>query len=303
MNRTTHYTELQRHYKQWLVTLGFSDYVAYDYSNMLYYFLDYLNEKGIFPATQVQTRHISNYFSHLQSRPSKRTGKALSAGCLNKNFDVVDKFLEFLNQMGCRQVPPPTNYRILQTKEELTQSVKALTKDEIQSLYNSVENLFCRHYTARTAEPRRAIVTLVLDLCYGCGLRRSEAYNLLIEDVDFDKNILFIRQAKGYKDRYVPISEKVCERIKVFVYQHRRYFKLAHKRVFPYSKSAMFHYIEVLQEISGISKDFGLHTLRHSIATHLLQNGMTVENIARFLGHSSLDSTQIYTHLAAEDDE
>ena len=91
--------------------------------------------------------------------------------------------------------------------------------------------------------------------------------------------------------------------IEDFVYQHRRYFKLSHKRVFPYSKSAMFHYIEVLQEVSGLNKDFGLHTLRHSIATHLLQNGMTVEQIARFLGHSSLDSTQIYTHLAAEDDE
>jgi integrase/recombinase XerD len=204
--------------------------------------------------------------------------------------------------MGCQDVPPPTHYRILQTKEEVLQKVKALTKEEVQTIYQSVPKLF-PHFTFRAAEPRHALATLVLDLCYGCGLRKSEAYNLLIDDVDLDKKILFVRQAKGYKDRYVPLSESINERIKVFIYQHRRYFNVKHKRLFPLVKESLFYYIKNLRSVCGLGKDFGLHTLRHSIATHLLQNGMSMEQIARFLGHSTLDSTQVYTHLAMDDEQ
>jgi len=244
---------------------------------------------------------IDDYFNHLQIRKSMRGEKALSIDHLNKSFDAVDKFLEFLNQMDC-DVPPPTNYRILQTKAEQMQKIKALSKDEIQTIYHSVPKLFSG-LPFKEIEPRQALATLILDLCYGCGLRKSEVYNLLIEDIDLDKKILFVRQAKGYKDRYVPMSEKINERVKMFIYQHRKAFQVTHKRLFPLYKESMYYYIKQLRTASGLGKDFALHSLRHSIATHLLQNGMTIEQIARFLGHSSLESTQIYTHLINKDEQ
>ena len=293
-----HYTELQNHYQTWLKTLGFSVSTIYNYPKMVHYFLEYLKNKGVCHITMLKNSHVNEYFAHLQTRRSMRKGNALSVAHLNKTFDATDKFLEFLNQTGCKNVPSPTNYRILQTRK---QEVQALTKEEIQTIYQSVSKLFPR-LPFGEVEARQAVATLVLDLCYGCGLRKKEAFNLLIEDIDLDKKILLVRQAKGYKDRYVPLSENINGRIKVFIYQYRKSFNVKHKRLFPYTLYSLFEYIKKLRKASGLDKDFGLHTLRHSIATHLLQNGMSVEQIARFLGHATLDSTQIYTHLTSSDE-
>ena len=293
-----HYTELQNHYQTWLKTLGFSVSTVYSYPKMVHYFLEYLKNKGVCHITMLKNSHVNEYFTHLQTRRNMRKGNALSVAHLNKTFDATDKFLEFLNQTGCQNVPSPTSYRILQTRK---QEVQALTKEEIQTIYQSVSKLFPR-LPFGEVEARQAVATLVLDLCYGCGLRKKEAFNLLIEDIDLDKKILLVRQAKGYKDRYVPLSENINGRIKVFIYQYRKSFNVKHKRLFPYTLHSLFEYIKKLRRVSGLDKDFGLHTLRHSIATHLLQNGMSVEQIARFLGHATLDSTQIYTHLTGNDE-
>jgi integrase/recombinase XerD len=293
-----HFEELQNHYEKWLHTLGFSQSVVYGYPKMLHYFFEHLKSKGIYHITQLTNSHLYDYFNYLQTRPNMRSNTALSISHLNKNFDAVDKFLEFLHSGGCTQnIPSPTCYRILETRNAKDREVTVLSKEEIKILYSSTEKLLS-HFTLCKAEPRRALAILILDLCYGCGLRKSEAFNLLTEDIDFDKKILFIRQAKGYKDRYVPMHDSVSKRIETFIYRHRREFNTKHKRVFPLtSKESMFHYIKLLRTASGLNKNFGLHTLRHSIATHLLQNGMSIEQIAKFLGHSSLESTQVYTHL------
>jgi len=297
-----HYSELQTHYQTWLKTLGFSESIVYSYPGMVYYFLKYLEDKGINHITQITNRDIHDYFTHLQTRRSMRKNSTLSIAHLNKSFDAIDKFLEFLNQMECPSIPPPTHYRILETKKQIMQKVKVLTQKEIQTIYQSIPKLFA-HFTQKEAQPRQAIATLVLDLCYGCGLRKSEACNVLVDDIDLDKKILFVRQAKGYKDRYVPLSETINERIKVFIYQYRKHFNVKHRRLFPLVSGTMYYYIKNLRSVSGLSADFGLHTLRHSIATHLLQNGMSMEQIARFLGHSTLDSTQVYTHLIHSDND
>ncbi|MFN5847214.1 MAG: tyrosine-type recombinase/integrase, partial [Chitinophagales bacterium] len=190
----------------------------------------------------------------------------------------------------------PPKYRILQTKNDLQKSVKSISKEEIKILYESVNNLFS-HFTFKESEPRQALTTLILDLCYGCGLRKSEVYNLLIEDIDIDKKLIYINQGKNYKDRYVPMSEGICERVKIFIYQHRRFFAKRKPYLIPLTKEGIYSYFKALLKASEIRTEIGLHTLRHSIATHLLENGMSVEQISKFLGHSSLESTQVYTHI------
>jgi len=295
------YRQLQENYKTWLTTLGFSSHTVYNYPQMLNFFFEYLDTQGVSQINKLTQNHIKNYFNYLQTRPNMRKSGALSVSHLNKSFDAVDKFLEFLQHNGSENTPFPTNYRILETKSEVTGKVKAFTKEEIQLLYQATSKLFVG-LPFRESEPRQALATLVLDLCYGCGLRKSEAYKLLIEDIDFDKNLLFIRQAKGNKDRYIPMSELVRERIKLFVYQYRRSFNATHKRVFPLTFHTLAYYGKILLQNSGLeySTGTGIHTLRHSIATHLLENGMSIEQIAKFLGHSSLESTQVYTHLINE---
>jgi len=298
-----HFTELQNQYGKWLDTLGFSESTVYKHPKALHYFFEYLKSKGIDHISKLTNKHLYNYFDYLQTRPNMRTsGETLSTAHLNKSFDAIDKFLEFLHGRGMSNAPQPTRYRIMESRNQIMSKVKYLSKEEIQTLYNSTGKLFPQ-LPYKEAEPRQALATLILDLCYGCGLRKSEAFNLQLDDIDLNKKILFVRQSKGYKDRYVPLSEAINKRMELFIYQHRKDFKLTHKRLYPLtSKESLMAYIKLLRKASGIN-NFSLHTLRHSIATHLLQNGMSIEQIARFLGHSTLESTQVYTHLINEDVE
>jgi len=142
---------------------------------------------------------------------------------------------------------------------------------------------------------------LLFALYYGCGLRRKEGYNLTPADVDFERKTIFIKQGKGYKDRVVPMSKGVYDTLQDYIYNFRNLQKLDHQRLFVLSHPQIAQSLQDLQSVCDDemlrNKHLTLHTLRHSIATHLLQNGMGIENIAKFLGHTSLESTQIYTHF------
>ena len=119
-----------------------------------------------------------------------------------------------------------------------------------------------------------------------------------------------MRKGKNYKERYVPMTEAVKDDLENYIYVARekiRSFKNTKPEALFLSMqvkrlcgNALIRRIHKLAESAGIQKEIGLHTLRHSIATHLLQSGMTLEEVKQFLGHSSLESTQIYTHLANE---
>lgn len=296
LNLNASYQALIENYTQWLQTLGFSKSIVYNYPKSIFYFLQFLEQKGIHKIHFITQKTIHDYILHLQSRNNLRSRGALSIAHLNKSLDALDKFIEFLNQHSNNTQIIPTNYRIAVDKTEYIQSIKYLSKEEIKRLYESVPNLFSR-MRFKDREPRHAIATLILDLCYGCGMRKSEAYNLELNDIDFDKKLIFIHQGKGYKDRYIPMNETIYKRLVVFTYQHRKSFKVSHKRLFPFDKGTMVYYFREIVKCAELDSGIGLHTLRHSIATHLLQNGMKVEQISKFLGHSSLNSTQIYTHL------
>lgn len=148
----------------------------------------------------------------------------------------------------------------------------------------------------------------MLGVFYGCGARRNEGVSIEIKDILPDKNLLYIRKGKGYKERYIPMIGKVKKDILEYVVSARPMMitDRANESLFigitgrPLSKSAVYERFKKLLRKAGIEKKAGLHTLRHSIATHLLSSGMKLSEIARFLGHSSLESTQIYTHLKDE---
>lgn len=167
---------------------------------------------------------------------------------------------------------------------------------------------------ATVREPRFAIC---LRLMYYCGLRVSEAVSLEVKDILGGQNPprLHIRNAKGGKDRYVPLPPPILEELRVWWRTHRN-----PKWVFPSPPSSkeravvsrsMSHTHEPMsvasvQEVfrlarlaSGIHPDATTHTLRHSYATHLLEEGVSLRQISSYLGHESLDTTAIYVHLTA----
>jgi integrase/recombinase XerD len=299
--KNENYIKITSEYALWLETLGFSFGIVYEYPHRIADFFEWLESKHIHQINQLTKKHIESYFNYLQIRPNKRRkGTLLSISSLNDNFIAVDKLLEFLHQQGVKQTPVPTNYRIKQNADERIYKIEILTQEEIKTLYNSIENSYSKlHFTCR--EEKHYQLKLIFALFYGCGLRRSEGYRLKLEDIDFDKKTVFVKKGKNYKDRIIPMSAGVYKELQEYIYNFRYSVKLPHKRLFINNTNALNDYLKKLQVECNDEviqkKRLSLHVLRHSIATHLLENGMDIENIARFLGHSSLESTQIYTHI------
>lgn len=294
---TEHYKTIAKEYAVWLAAVGFSNSVTYNYKNAALDFFEWLQTKNIHSIQLLNANLIQNYFEYLQTRSNKRRTGALSAAHLNKNFDCIDKLLEFLQNAGMQNVPLPTAYRIRQDRKAREEKIQALTKDEIKNLQSNIANTYS-HYPFATREKKHEELKLIFALYYGCGLRRNEGFKLTINEIDFERSTIFIKQGKGYKDRIVPMNANVYNALQHYIYNFRNLQKLKHKRLFITGTYSLNVSLQQLQKVAGIQgKHITLHTLRHSIATHLLQNGMSIESIALFLGHSSLESTQVYTHL------
>jgi len=295
-----HYTTIQNEYATWLNTLGFSSGLVYDYKFRARDFFEWAEQNNINHISSLTQKHITQYFEYLQSRPNKRRSGGISAAHLNHNYMAIDKLLEFLHQMGMSTAPTPTNYRIKPDKEQRIKNIQPLTQQEIKTLQASINNAFT-NLSFKLRECKQEQLKLIFALYYGCGLRRTEGFKLTVNDIDFDKKTIFIKQGKGYKDRIVPMNTSVCKALEHYIYNFRNLQKVNHKRLFIQSVGKVADSLQELQNVCDDeaiqSKRLTLHILRHSIATHLLQNGMSIESIARFLGHTSLESTQIYTHL------
>jgi len=291
-------------YVQWLNTLGFSDGTVNDCRKQVNSFFEWLIENQITTITQLTEQHLKTYFHYQQTRLNKYTQKStLSTSQLNHSFAAIDKLLEFLHQMGMHQAPNPTNYRLKVDKQERINKIKPFTPNEIKTLQVNINSTYSQiPFTEREAKHEQ--LKLIFTLYYGCGLRRMEGYRLTLNDIDFDRKTVFVQQGKGYKDRLIPMSKGVYKSLQAYVYNFRHKQKVKHKRLFIDPIQTVAQSLKELQrncECEAIkNKRLTLHILRHSIPTHLLQNGMSIENIALFLGHSSLASTQIYTHVAKQ---
>lgn len=297
----TGYKAIETEYLVWLDTLGYSKDVIRACRYGVHFFFEWLEHRQVQSIIEVTNRHITDYYTYLETRPNKLfKGRMLSASHLNKNFIAIDKLLEFLHQYGMNNAPIPTNRRMEIDHEARILKIETLTQAEIKTLYNCIPNTY-QTLPFEERDSKQAELRAIFALFYGCGLRRSEGWKLRIKDIDFDRKTVFVEQGKNYKDRIIPMSAGVYKELQGYVYNYRSRLKLKHSRLFNCHKQVLGNKLKHLQSVcddeSIKAKRLSLHILRHSIATHLLQNGMSIENIALFLGHSCLDTTQIYTHL------
>ena len=155
---------------------------------------------------------------------------------------------------------------------------------------------------------------VLLTLIYGCGLRIGEAVRLEVRDIQAAQRRIHIREGKGGKDRFVPLPEPLLRMLRVFWATHRHGWLIfpgvsnawrergtqgPRRTDAPMSESSVQHTMRLAVAQAGLPKGVTPHTLRHSYATHLLEEGVSLRQIASYLGHSSLDTTVIYTHLTA----
>ena len=141
---------------------------------------------------------------------------------------------------------------------------------------------------------------VMLNLLYGCGLRRSEVLKLRQTDIQKDRGVLMVRQSKGKKDRMVPLPEKFLNLLDEYYRAYRpiHYVFEGQKAGTSYSSASIEKVLKRACRKAGISKPVTLHWLRHSYATHLLEGGVDLRYIQELLGHQSSRTTEIYTHVS-----
>jgi integrase/recombinase XerD len=161
---------------------------------------------------------------------------------------------------------------------------KVFSKEEVQRILNATRNT--KH-------------KLLLWIIYSCRLRRSEVINIRLTDLDRDRNVLHIKEGKGKVDRIVPVSKKVWEKIDEYVDGfHPLKYLFEGQNGGRYSVESVYRVFKQALQSAGIKKDVGVHSLRHSYATHLHESGLDIRYIQELLGHRSSRTTEIYTHVS-----
>lgn len=193
--------------------------------------------------------------------------------------------MKFLYEKVLKQPSPVVNLPRPKRERKLPD---ILSRQEVLRLLETVENSKHR---------------VIMLLTYSAGLRLGEVVRLRAEDIDSERRLIHIRQAKGRKDRYTVLSQVALEALRAYFKRYR-----PNKWVFPGAQPGRHLHERTVQkifgqarEIAGIRKDVSVHTLRHSFATHLLESGTDLRYIQELLGHKSSKTTEIYTHVSERD--
>jgi integrase/recombinase XerD len=295
--------EVINSYRYWLESLNYSKATIKNNPN---YIREFISWSGISEPDQIDHLKIAAWFDYLSIRKHKSKEGGISLNYIKSYHTALNQFNRFLRETGKGGFEVAISFKEQQETER-----QVLSRREIEKLYEATD-----YYPDPMIKDRGLLAArerVILGLFYGCGLRRNEGMHITVSDLLLNKSpnrsgqaLLYVRKGKNYKERYVPVPEKVQQDFIHYLTYARPVLlrRQQHEMLLtgwygsPMKGSAIFERLQILRSIAQLSKPVGLHTLRHSIATHLLQSGMKLEQIARFLGHSSLESTQIYTHIS-----
>lgn len=279
------YNGIKEKFKQHIQQLGYSKSSVNMLPNCVAEFLQYSNINEPKEASQ---EHIKVFYEYLQNRKHKRKETALSESFINHNIYSLKVFFNWLEESGQIKYNPISNLKFKRPKPNTREP---LSKEEILQLFEMALN---------------SKEIAILHLFYSCGLRRTEAENINTADMHFTKNLLYVREGKGSKRRVIPITEKVKKELQQYYNTEIKTNAVKDLEAFMLNTNLTRmkgdQYNKMLKQIlqrTEISKEITLHHLRHSIATHLLENGLSIEFVRDFLGHSQLETTQIYAKVKA----
>lgn len=254
--------------------------------------IDDLRVRNFSPRTiQTYVGRVAKFAEHFDLSPEKLGSEEVRSylvflvhhGFSRSDMKVTVAALRFLYNVTLgrdwhpRMIPYPRKERRLPV---------VLSHEEVQRFIRNIGCLKCR---------------TLLTVLYATGLRLHEGLHLLPSDIDSKRMVIRVRQGKGMKDRYVPLTAKLLATL-------RRYWLAARPQTFlfegrnpgrPLSQGSIHHWCLMGRRCSGIKKEVSPHTFRHSFATHLLEGGTDLRTIQLLLGHRSLSTTAMYLHVAA----
>lgn len=266
-----------------IIDKKYSENTIKSYNNDLKKFNNYFDNKSI---NKIEESNIKNYIKYLkQENNDNRT--------ISHNISTLRSFYKFLLIEKIIKNNPMEYIEQPKLKKTLP---KTLTIEEIDKLMDiKLKDAFSYRNKA------------MLELMYSSGLRVSELINASIHDIDTSNCIIRI-MGKGSKERIVPLGDYAIKYIEIYLREYRE--KLTKRELNDYlflnnhgkkmTRQGFFKILKQLAKEKGIKTDFSPHTLRHSFATHLLNGGADLRSIQEMLGHESISTTQIYTHVSKE---
>lgn len=237
------------------------------YDSILNKFLSYINR----PLNTVTRTDIINYLNYLLF--TQKMAKTTVANIQS----VIKSFYTFMTNNKYIEVNPTENIENVKIDKKVP---VYLTTNEITKLLYNTKNDTDK---------------LMVEILFATGVRVSELVNIKKTDINFDKNIIKVF-GKGAKERVVLIPETLCKKLKQYCQNLND-----NEAICPYSVRTIERKIKTLSIKTGINKNITPHKLRHSFATHMIQNGGDIVAVQKLLGHSSLNTTQIYTHYNVEE--
>ncbi len=261
--------ELLNQYAQKLEIENYSIQTVKNYISALKLFLEFVSKLKV---KQVTDKEINDYLHYC------KTEKNYSFSSMK----LVVAAIRYLYKNIFREtVPNALNIEL--RKPSVLPTI--LTLKEISKILDQVKNL--KHKT-------------MLLLIYSAGLRLGELLNLKPEDINSEAMKIHIRQGKGKKDRYVMLSENVLSLLKTYYTEYKpKDYLFEGQKGGQYSPKSVQTVFKRALSKTGIKKKASVHTLRHSFATHLLDDGTDIRYIQELLGHKRLETTQIYTHVSS----
>jgi integrase/recombinase XerD len=298
---TEFYQTEAKNYKKHLDILGLNPETTQARYLYLKEFFSWLETNKIFELQQITPKEIANYNDYLKSKISQRTGKPIKQKSIYAPMRNLQQYLGYLLEIGTLKTNPASHLKFNQINEKVERFI--FTQNQIQELYK-IANL----------EERT-----ILNIAYGCGLRVQEISDLNKEDIRLTENIIIVQKGKNNKRRLVPISQKISDEIQKYLESLEQspsplgrdlgrgsiFTNNKGRRMQEWGFNARLKQLILKTEFGKLLpaealRKIGIHSLRHSIATHLLENGMKLEQVQKFLGHSHIETTQMYTHVSAD---
>lgn len=260
-----------KQFKEWMRVKRYSESTVNTYIDTLNVFFFFYRDKDLEEITNADVQHFNMLY------------------ILEKNLSVSyqRQFINALKLFYSQTIKKKIIVEELERPRKERKLPNVLSKQDVAAILKATNNI--KHKAA-------------LSLIYACGLRRGELLNLTLHDVDSKRNLLLIKQAKGRKDRIAPLPDKVINLLREYYkqYKPKRYLFEGWKEGEKYSEKSIEQVLKKSITLANIRKPVSLHWLRHSYATHLLENGTDLRYIQEILGHKSSKTTEIYTHVSAK---
>jgi site-specific recombinase XerD len=273
----------------------FAEGTAHGYVRAVRSFLDWLRDRGV-PLVDVRTADIEAYQADVCAL-RKKDGTPYSVDLQVHRLSSVKTLFRFLYQRGYVLTDPSAPVAYPRREMRLPRGV--LSREETRKLVEAPD----------TGTPLGLRDRAILETFYGTGIRAGELAKLKTIDVDTEDKVLRVVLGKGAKDRNVPLTRAAAEAIEAWVLHGRPkirgaarspwlFLALRGGRMYPDLLNGV---VQAAAKKTGLEKHATCHTLRHSVATHLLKGGADIRHIQKLLGHRSLQSTERYTHVEVSD--